>query len=51
MIGHAKSFCCFHAIFDLLHDFSGTHGIKLTAIRRASKPAHGDDDLAVRLRI
>jgi hypothetical protein len=27
------------------------HRIKLTSIRRASKPAHGDNDLAAGLRI
>jgi hypothetical protein len=30
-------------LFDFLDDFNGTHGIKLTAIPRASKPAHGND--------
>jgi len=28
----------------LLHDFSGTHGIKLTTTPRTGKPAHGHDD-------
>jgi hypothetical protein len=32
-------------LLDFLDDFNGTHGIKLTLIRRASKPAHGEDKL------
>ena len=32
-------------LLDFLDDFNGTHAIKLTSIRRASKPAQGHDNL------